>query len=97
MEDKILDFSNWTKFCNEWCGLYRYAVSPKCAYEIVVEGHYLDTPIETAMASLYIVGLWDTSDGGTLLEREMIGESLPIQELLPMAYRDYRASNRNKR
>lgn len=53
----------------------------------MVETHYADTPIETAKAFLYIVGLWHT-DNGSLLERGKLAESLPIQELLGIAYKD---------
>ena len=91
--DKLLDFNNWTKISNDWCGLYRYVIGAKVAYEIVIECHYTDTPIETAKATLYIVGLWRTNDGGTVLEREKLAESLPIQELLEIANKDNEENN----
>lgn len=93
MEDKILDLKNWTRVENDWCGIYRYVIAAKVAYEIIVEYHYLDTPIETAKASLYLVGLWREKDNKTLLEREKLGESLPIQELLEIAQKDNKENN----
>lgn len=92
--NKILDFSNWTKISkNDSCGLYRYAIAPKVAYEIVIECHYIDTPIETAKATLYIVGLWRSGSTG-VLEREKLAESLPIQELLEIANKDDEEHNK---
>lgn len=87
MNEGMLELKNWSVVSNDWCGIYRYVVAAKVAYEILVETHYADTPIETAKASLYIVGLWHT-DNGSLLEREKLAESLPIQELLSIAYKD---------
>lgn len=86
--DKLLDFNNWTKISkNDWSGLYRYAISSKVAYEIVIECHYIDTPIETAKATLYMVGLWRCGNSA-VLDREKLAESLPIQELLELANKD---------
>lgn len=88
MNEKILELKNWSQVANDWTGIYRYVIGAKVAYEIFVECHYHDTPIETARASLYITGLWTTKDGQSLLERELLGKSLPIQELLQIAYED---------
>ena len=89
MEEQIADFSKWTECGNGWDGHYRFVIAAKVAYEIIVLTHYLDTPIETAKANLYITGLWHTKEGNTLLEREELGRELPIQELLVIAQRDY--------
>lgn len=94
MDNKILDLKNWTKISNDWCGIYRYVIAAKVAYEIIVEYHCVDTPIETARASLYLLGLWHTKENGSILEREKIGESLPIQELLQIAYKDNEENNK---
>lgn len=88
MNKQLLDLSKWIKVGNDWCGIYRYVIAAKVAYEIIIECHYLDTPIETAKASLYLIGLWHTKDNQNLLERELLGQSLPIQELLQIAYKD---------
>ena len=54
MNEKILELKNWSQVANDWTGIYRYVIGAKVAYEIFVECHYRDTPIETARASLYI-------------------------------------------
>lgn len=94
MNNKILHLNNWTNVNNDWCGIYRYVISAKVAYEILIECHYIDTPIETAKASLYLVGLWYTKNNEILLEREKLGESLPVQELLQIAYKDNKENNK---
>lgn len=94
MEKRILSLNNWTKVGNDWCGIYRYVIGPKVAYEIIVECHYLVTNIETAKASLYLVGLWYDKENNSVLEREKLGESLPIQELLEIAYKDNEENNK---
>lgn len=94
MDKRILDLKNWTKVSNDWCGIYRYVIAAKVAYEIIVEYHYIDTPIETAKASLYLIGLWYNKENKNILEREKLGESLPIQELLEIAYKDNEENNK---
>lgn len=94
MDKRILDLKNWTKVSNDWCGIYRYVIAAKVAYEIIVEYHYIDTPIETAKASLYLIGLWCNKENKNILEREKLGESLPIQELLEIAYKDNEKNNK---
>ena len=71
----------------------RYVIGPKVSYEIIIECHYIDTPIETAKDSLFIVGLWHEQHK-SVLEREKLGESLPIQELLEIAYNDNNENNK---
>ena len=44
--------------------------------------------------SLYLVGLWYTKNNEILLEREKLGESLPVQELLQIAYKDNKENNK---
>ena len=41
----ILNLENWRKFGNDWVGYYIYPIASKVAYEIVINFHYLDTPI----------------------------------------------------
>lgn len=47
----ILNLENWRKFGNDWVGYYIYPIASKIAYEIVINFHYLDTPILTAKCS----------------------------------------------
>lgn len=82
MEKGILKLENWTKVSNDWCGIYRYVIGAKVAYEIIVEYHYIDTPIETAKASLYLVGLWHNRDNSNTLEREKIRRVLAYTRAL---------------
>lgn len=87
-KEKLKDLSNWTVVQGEWCGHYRYVIGAKCAYEIIVWYHAVKTSVLTAKASLFVTGLW-CSESGDYLERECIGENLPIQELLEIASKDY--------
>lgn len=90
MNEKILDLNNWTKVGNDWCGIYRYVIAAKCAYEIIVNFHYLDTDILNADASLYIIGMWNKkNDPRTFIERELIASNKPISTLLEYALDDY--------
>lgn len=57
-----------------------YPIASKVAYEIVINFHYLDTPI--------IVGLWNNKDKSVSLEREYLAKDLPVQELLTIANKD---------
>lgn len=41
----ILNLENWRKFGNDWVGYYIYPIASKVAYEIVINFHYLDTPM----------------------------------------------------
>lgn len=87
-KEKIRDLKNWGEVQGDWQGHYRYIIASNCAYEIIILYHYTDSPVLTAKATLYLTGLWD-SDNGNILERECLGEKLPIQELLEIAYKDY--------
>ncbi len=87
-KSRIKDLNNWTDVQGDWQGHYRYIISSNCAYEIITLYHATETPVLTAKATLYITGLW-SSDNGLVLERECLGEKLPIQELLEIAYNDY--------
>ena len=82
--------NNWTEVSK---GYYRYVIAASVAYEIFVEYWYHDTPIETAKASLCIVGDW-YNDGKSILEREWLARELPIQELLEIAYKDNKENNK---
>ena len=64
------DLKNWTEVTK---GLYRYAISDDCCYEIHIMYHAKDTDILTANASLYIVGDWTTANGYcSYFERELL-------------------------
>lgn len=83
------ELKNWTEVSK---GYYRFVIGANIAYEIIVEHWYLDTPIETAKASLCITAAWYNRDGSTL-EREWLAKELPIQELLEIAYKDNEENN----
>lgn len=81
----IKEFKNWTEISK---GYYLYVISSNVAYEIIVEYWNHSTPIETAKASLCLVGDWRNKDGSNTLEREWLGKELPICKLLNIAYKD---------
>jgi hypothetical protein len=83
------DFKNWREISK---GYYRYVISSNVAYEIFIEYWLHDTPIETAKASLCLVGDWYCNKARTT-EREWLGKELPVQELLEIAYRDDKENN----
>lgn len=85
------ELKNWTEVSK---GYYRYVISPNVAYEIFIEYWEHETPIETAKASLCLVGDWYTKDRKSITEREWLGEELPIQELLEIAYKDDKENNK---
>lgn len=87
----IRNFKNWTKISN---GYYRFVIASSVAYEILIEFWYVDSPIETAKASLCIVGEWKNKNAASSLEREWLGKDLPIQELLEIAYNDNEENNK---
>lgn len=72
----ILNLENWRKFGNDWVGYYIYPIASKVAYEIVINFHYLDTPILTAKGTLSIVGLWNNKDKSVSLEREYLAKDM---------------------
>ena len=81
----LKEFKNWTEIS---AGYYCYVISSNVAYEIIVEYWDRVTPIETAKASLCLVGKWRNKDGSNTLEREWLSKELPICELLNIAYED---------
>lgn len=85
------ELKNWTKISK---GHYRYVIAVNVAYEIFVEYWEHATPIETAKASLCIVGDWYTKDRKSITEREWLGKELPIQELLEIAYKEDKENNK---
>ena len=86
MDAKILlDVKNWTQVEH---GILRYAIAAKVAYEIIIERWEVDKPIETAIASLCVVGYWHNLDGTSTLDREWLGKERPISELLKIAEKD---------
>jgi hypothetical protein len=85
------ELKNWKEVSK---GYFRYVISSNVAYEIFIENWWHDTPIETAKASLCIVGDWYYKNGKSITEREWLGEELPIKELLEIAYKDYKENNK---
>ena len=84
------DFKNWKEISK---GYYRYVISSNVAYEIFIEYWDRTTPIETAKASLCLVGDWYCNKVSTT-EREWLGKELPVQELLEIAYKDDKENNK---
>lgn len=84
------DIKNWKEVSK---GYYRYVIGANVAYEIFVEFWYHNTPIETAKASLCLIGDWYKNDGSSSMEREWLGRELPIQELLKIACKDNEENN----
>lgn len=84
------DFKNWREISK---GYYRYVISSNVAYEIFIEYWDHTTPIETAKASLCLVGDWHCNKVSTT-EREWLGKELPVQELLEIAYKDNTENNK---
>lgn len=85
------ELKNWREVSK---GYYRFVIGANVAYEIFVEYWEHETPIETAKASLCIVGDWYTKDGKSITNREWLGKELPIQELLEIAYNDNETNNK---
>ena len=71
-------------------GYYRFVIAANVAYEIIIEYWAHGTPIETAKASLCLVGDWSTKTNLNFTEREWLGKELPICELLEIAEKDYK-------
>jgi hypothetical protein len=78
----IQRIKTWKEVSN---GYFRYALSSNVAYEIFIEYWEHGTPIETAKASLCIIGDWYTKDRKSFTEREWLGKELPIQEFPSIA------------
>lgn len=85
------ELKNWKEISK---GYYRYVIASNVAYEIFIEYWEHETPIETAKASLCIVGDWHTKDRKSITNREWLGKELPIQELLKIAYKDNKENNK---
>lgn len=85
------EFKNWTKVSK---GYYRYVIASNVAYEIFIEYWGHETPIETAKASLCLIGNWCNKDRKSFTERVWLGKELPIQELLEIAYQDDKENNK---
>lgn len=79
------DFKNWKEVSK---GYFRYVISSNVAYEIFIEYWEHETPIETAKASLCLIGDWYYKDRKSMTEREWIANDLPICELVKIAYDD---------
>lgn len=85
------ELKNWTEVSK---GYFRFVIGANVAYEILIEYWSHDTPIETAKASLCIVGEWFNKDRKSTTEREWLVKELPIQELLEIAYKDNEENNK---
>ena len=85
------ELKNWTEVSK---GYFRFVIGANVAYEIIIEYWAHDTPIETAQASLCIVGDWFNEDRKSSTDREWLGKELPIQELLEIAYKDNEENNK---
>ena len=85
------ELRNWIEVSK---GYYRFVIGANVAYEIFVEYWEHETPIETAKASLCLVGDWYNKDRKSITEREWLGKELPIQELLEIAYKDDKENNK---
>lgn len=85
------ELKNWTEVSK---GYFRFVIGANVAYEILIEYWSHDTPIETAKASLCIVGEWFNKDRKSTTEREWLRKELPIQELLEIAYKDNEENNK---
>lgn len=90
MEEKLLDINKWTQVENDWCGLYRYVIAPKCAYELIIDNWDNSKPIDEAKGMVCVLGLWlDRKTKTTTLEREWLGKDLTVKELLQLVVKDY--------
>ena len=85
------EIKNWTE---KGKGYFRFVISSNVSYEILVEYWVLGTPIETAKASLCLIGEWRNNDRSDSMEREWLAKELPIQELLEIAYKDNIENNK---
>lgn len=85
------EFKNWKEISK---GYYRFVIAANAAYEIIIEYWALGTPIETAKASLCLIGEWRNNDGSFSMEREWLAKALPVQELLEIAYKDNIENNK---
>ena len=61
------ELKNWTEVSK---GYFRLVIGANVAYEIIIEYWAHDTPIETAQASLCIVGDWFNEDRISTTDRE---------------------------
>ena len=81
------DLKNWTEVTK---GLYRYAISDDCCYEIHIMHHAKDTDILTANASLFIAADWYTTNSdSSFFERRLLLNG-PLMACLEKAVEDGR-------
>ena len=85
-ENTIRNLERWTEVTR---GLYRYVISAGACYEIHILYHAHTTPIETAKASLYIVGDWRDAQENNFFERECLLSEQPVSECLKAAQKDF--------
>jgi len=85
------NFENWTEITK---GIYRYAISPGCAYEIYILYWDKSKDILNAKASAYIVGEWSYRDRNlNTLERELITTDTSVIECIKAAIADDEGNN----
>lgn len=84
--NKIRNLEQWAEVIR---GLYRYVISAGACYEIHILYHAHTTPILTAKASLYIVGVWRDKQENNFFERECLLSEQPVFECLKEAEKDF--------
>lgn len=86
--EQMKDLNNWKEITK---GLYRYVVSANACYEIHIKIHKFDRPIETANASLFIVGDWRDKNGVDFFAREcLLSKNQTVQKCIEKAIQDYK-------
>lgn len=85
----MTDLKNWKEITK---GLYRYVIAANLCYEIHLMHWAFMTDINTAKASLYLVGEWLCPDG-SYFERECLLADQPVLECLKAAEKDDKENN----
>lgn len=83
--DKIQDLRNWERIGEDWEGIYRFPITKNFTYRIEMEFHSFDTPIETAVATLYEIRKFDVIES-RFVERKTLAKSVSVRECLDTAY-----------
>lgn len=86
----MIDIKDWKEISR---GVYRYDITDKVAYEIVILYWDKDSNINTAMANLYFGGFWVDKYGRTTLERDCLLENAPVIECVDRAVQDDKLNN----
>ena len=82
------DLKDLSKLNNKSTGYYIFPITYKTAYEIFIEYWDINTPIESAKASLCIIYESINNDNSTSIEREWLSIGDSITKLLEIAYLD---------